>query len=76
MQREEFIQRWYHLPMENNDLFTLFNSNLENAPFGKTDAGKYDFRGIDFKGLNASLKINGLKLMNLVFRNCDFSFSN
>lgn len=76
MQTEEFIQRWYHLQMENNYLFTLFDSNLENAPFGKTDLGKYDFRGIDFKGLNASLNINGLNFKNIVFRNCDFSFSN
>ncbi len=80
MIRTEYIERWSDFKMEYSNLLiglisksTLF---LDYLPFKKTENGNFDLRGLNLKDVDVLVENQGAKLKDIVFQNCDFSFSN
>lgn len=79
MSKKKLIERWNSVQNKKevflNDLSTKNAVVLENLPFGFTEEGKCDLRGIHLKGFDEHSSNNRMGLINVVFDNCDLSFS-
>ncbi len=80
MDRKEYIERWSDFKTEYSKLITglVLKSTLllDSLPFGKTENNKYDLRGINLKEIDDFIENQKPNLTEIVFQNCDFSYSN
>lgn len=79
MSKKQLKERWRSVQDQYevflNDLLTEQTVVLENLPFGYTEEGKCDLRGINLKGFDVNASSNRMVLNEVLFENCDFSFS-